>query len=91
MVNKKELADYIAANNGLSKKTSLIVIDDILNYISASLQAGDVVNFKDFGKFSSKTKLARVGRNPKTGLAVNIAAKVAVSFKPSSALKKQIQ
>jgi DNA-binding protein HU-beta len=89
-INKKELAVYVAANNGLSKKTSEKIIDDIFEFIAASLAEGDEVNIKDFGKFQSRSKAARTGRNPSTGAAVEIAAKNAPGFKPSNALKAKL-
>lgn len=89
-INKKELAVYVAANNGLSKKSSEKIIDDIFEYIAASLAEGNEVNIKDFGKFQSRSKAARTGRNPSTGQPVEIAAKNAPGFKPSNALKAQL-
>lgn len=90
MVNKKELGDYIAANHGLTKSVALEVVSDLFSCIAASLQGGGEVNIKGFGKFVTKNKAARTGRNPATGASVEIAAKVAVSFKPSAELKNEL-
>ena len=87
VVNKSEIAGYVAANNGLSKKAAEAVVNDVFQYIADSSNHGLEVNIKDFGKFVVKMKAARLGRNPKTGDAVNIAAKTAVSFKPAKAYK----
>jgi nucleoid DNA-binding protein len=87
VINKKELASYVAANNGISKKSSEKIIDDAFQFIADSMRRGEEVNIKEFGKFISRRKEARICRNPATGAKVEIGAKNAPSFKPSLSLK----
>ena len=43
-----------------------------------------------FGKFELRDKVARPGRNPKTGEAIPITARRVVTFKPGTRLKAKI-
>ncbi|HEX5790261.1 MAG TPA: HU family DNA-binding protein, partial [Luteolibacter sp.] len=43
-----------------------------------------------FGTFEVKSRAARIGRNPKTGESMPIAASKSVGFKASSALKASV-
>ena len=52
-----------------------------------TLADGQAVKISGFGKFTVREKRARVGRNPQTGAAVDIAARTVVTFKPSVILK----
>lgn len=48
-----------------------------------AVKSGERVIVKGFGTFQTVDTKARVGRNPKTGEAVNIAAKRKIHFKSS--------
>lgn len=87
VINKKEIAVYVAANNGLTKKMSEAIVDDIFQFVADSMSNGEEVNIKDFGKFISRAKAARTGRNPSNGEAVEIPARNSPGFRPSKALK----
>lgn len=84
---KKEIASYIAANNGISKKAAEEILGDAFTYIADLMNNGDEVSIKDFGKFVPVVKPARNGRNPATGATIAIPEKTAVTFKASTALK----
>jgi DNA-binding protein HU-beta len=81
MVNLKEVVEYAAANNGMSKAATEKVLKDALSYIKSEVAAGNVVNLDKFGKFEPQTKDARQGRNPATGETITIPAKRVVKFK----------
>lgn len=58
--------------------------------IASILSQGEDVNIPGFGKFSVTERAARVGRNPKTGETIQVAASKKVSFKPAKALKEAV-
>lgn len=55
--------------------------------ISGMLQSGETVTIPGLGNFTTIDKPARMGRNPRTGEAVPIAARKAVKHSVSGALK----
>ena len=57
---------------------------------AAQLAAGEKVQVTGFGIFEVKEREARVGRNPLTGEAIQIAASRTPAFKPGKALKDSV-
>lgn len=66
------------------------IADDLLAAIATSIAAGARVVLKGVGIFSTKSTSPRVGRNPRTGVEVEIAAGRRVNFKPALALKRNL-
>lgn len=62
----------------------------ILGSIEEVLQSGEELNFIGWGKFEVVEKAARMGRNPKTGEAIQIEAKKAVKFKAGKTLLEKM-
>ena len=54
------------------------------------LASGGRVEIRGFGAFSLKHRRAKIGRNPKTGVAVSVPHKHSVYFKPGADLKKRV-
>jgi len=89
-VNKAELIDKIAEGTDLSKAAATRALDTVLNSITNALKAGDQVTLVGFGTFQVKDRAARVGRNPRTGEAIQIKASKNPSFKAGKALKDAV-
>jgi integration host factor subunit beta len=54
------------------------------------LASGGRVEIRGFGAFSLKHRKPKMGRNPKTGVAISIPQKHSVYFKPGADLKKRV-
>lgn len=80
-MKKSELVDAVAAQTGHTK----IAVVQVLESVLAQIKAADSVLLAGFGKFEKKNRAARVGRNPQSGAAVNIPAKIVFTFKASKA------
>jgi DNA-binding protein HU-beta len=89
-VNKAELIDVIAESADLSKADATRAIEAVLDTITNTLKAGDTVSLVGFGSFVVKARAARIGRNPQTGAAINIAASKVPVFKAGKALKDTV-
>ncbi len=89
-MNKQELIDAVAESADLPKASATRAIDAVIESITSALQKGDSVSLVGFGSFNVKSRPARVGRNPQTGAAINIAAANVPSFKPGKALKDSV-
>ena len=86
-MNKTELIAAAAERSGLTKKDTEKALNAALDAITAALVAGDKVQVSGFGIFEVKEREARMGRNPRTGEAMEIAASKVPSFKASKTLK----
>jgi DNA-binding protein HU-beta len=89
-MNTTELAEKLAAAQGLTKSAAKALVDDVLKAITEAAVAGEEVNLPGFGKFKVKESPAREGRNPSTGATVQIAASKKVTFVPAKALKDKV-
>ena len=86
-MNKSDLIDAVATEADLSKQAAGRAVDAALAAIGQALAAGDNVTLAGFGTFAAKVRPARVGRNPKTGEQIEIAASKNAAFKAGKALK----
>ena len=85
-----ELIDAVSEKAGVSKADADRTIQAFFDLVVASAKKGDKVSWPGFGSFSTSSRKARVGRNPQTGEAVQIAASTAMKFSPSSTLKAEL-
>lgn len=81
-MQKKEIVCTVAKEAGLTLAKAEQVVSVILDEVKASLSRGETVTLRHFGIFDVRAKLARKGRNPKTGQPAEIAARRVVRFKP---------
>lgn len=88
-MTKNELIAYIAEKTDLTKTKSAEVVDALQEGIVEGVKNGKV-SLVGFGTFEKKERKAREGRNPRTGETVQIAAQNAVTFKPGSKFKEEI-
>ncbi|QRN85237.1 HU family DNA-binding protein [Clostridia bacterium] len=89
-MNKGELIASVAEKAELSKKDAEKVVGAVLDGITETLVAGDKVQIIGFGTFEVRERAARVGRNPKTGAELKIAASKVPAFKAGKALKDKV-
>ena len=90
-MTKSELILALAASNPhLYQRDVERIVATILEYMSTALENGDRVELRGFGAFSTKRRSARTGRNPRTGVAVDVPEKVVPYFKPGKALRKRL-
>ena len=89
-VTRVDLAEAVYRCVGLSRKESAILVQVVLDELGDALIGGESVKLSSFGRFIVRDKPERVGRNPKTGIAVPITQRRVMSFKPSSVLKARI-
>jgi len=85
-MNKGELVDAVAKVLS-TKKEAQQAVDCVFDTIRDALKKNDTVQISGFGSFKSSKRAARQGRNPQTGEAITIAAKVAPKFAAAKALK----
>lgn len=89
-MNKTELIAEVAKKVGLSKKDAERAVSATIDTITETLSAGDKVQLVGFGSFETKSREARMGRNPKTKEPIQIPASKVPVFKAGKALKEII-
>ena len=86
-MKKSEMMEALATKTGLSKADATRALDATMKGITEGLKNEGKVTLTGFATFTAKKKEAKTGRNPKTGEAVNIPARVAATIKAGSKLK----
>ena len=66
------------------------VVEIIITEMIEALNRNEAVEIRGWGKFKTVIRKARLGRNPATGVQVNIPMKNKVHFKASSVLLKRL-
>lgn len=80
-MTKSDLLKAIAADTGENQATVDAVLTSLGLATSKALGEGDDVTIPGIVKLSTKMRAERMGRNPKTGEAIMIAAKTVVASK----------
>lgn len=90
-MNKAQLIDAVQEILGgdTSKRAAAEALDAVLQAIATGLKK-EPVQLIGFGTFKPVERKARMGRNPKTKVPVEIKASKTVRFVPSAALKESV-
>ena len=91
-MNKSELIESVQRTLGgeTSKREASDAVEAVLNSIANGVKSDQTVQLVGFGSFKITNRAARMGRNPKTGEPMQIAASKSIRFTPSSTLKKSL-
>ena len=90
-MTRSELIDQIAASYpDLDRMVIQRAVETIFDEIAASLGEGRRVELRGFGAFAVKVRQSRKARNPRTGAAVFVPPKYALSFKPGKGMREQL-
>ncbi len=86
-LTKEDMARSLFNELGLDKREARELIDLFFQELAAPLAAAEQVKLSGFGNFNLRDKIARPGRNPKTGEDVPIPARRVVTFRSGPKLK----
>ncbi len=89
-LTKAELADLLFEQVGLNKREAKDLVETFFGEINSALERGESVKLTGFGNFQLRDKVSRPGRNPKTGVEVQIPARRVVTFHASQKLKAMV-
>ena len=90
-MTKSELIARLAEQNPhLFQRDVERIVATIFDEITEALSRGDRVELRGFGAFSVKRRGPRVGRNPRTGDAVQVAEKSVPYFKTGKELRERL-
>jgi integration host factor subunit beta len=90
-MTKSELIEILATKNShLNHKDVELAVKSLLDQMSHALASGQRIEIRGFGSFSLHYRPPRIGRNPKTGESVALAAKYVPHFKPGKELRERV-
>ncbi len=84
--NKGILADRVAQELNVPRRTAARVLDAVLDSVRELLRSRGKVAVKGFGTFERKIRKGRAYKHPLTGKSIDVADKETILFKPSDQL-----
>ena len=90
-MRKSDIAAHVADRVSLSKAQAEGAVNALIEAIRGALANGEKVSLVGFGTFSTRSRPARRGRNPRTGESIAIAATKTPSFKAGKALRDTVR
>lgn len=90
-MNKASLVEKVHTELGGTKVQAEQVVEMIFNSIVDEVSKTNEVSISGFGIFESRKRKERMGRNPKTGEAIKIAASKSPKFRPAKAFKDAVK
>jgi integration host factor subunit alpha len=89
-MTKADIVNALYEKIGLSKKETAHIVEVVLETLKENLEQGRKIKLAGFGNFVVRKKVARKGRNPKTGEEIEISRRQVVTFRPSQILRKAV-
>ncbi|MCU0395617.1 MAG: integration host factor subunit beta [Chitinophagaceae bacterium] len=82
-MRKSDLINQIAEKTGIPKVDVLVTLETMFKEVKDSLAQGENIYIRGFGSFITKKRAAKIGRNIKRNVAVEIPEHYIPAFKPS--------
>ncbi|MBU0674830.1 MAG: integration host factor subunit beta [Proteobacteria bacterium] len=89
-MNKSELIEALAQEVNIPLREASPVTNTILETMINALAAGDSIEIRGFGSFVVKEYESYVGRNPKSGISIEVPPKRLPFFKVGKELKERV-
>jgi DNA-binding protein HU-beta len=86
-MNKSELVARLTERLGGDRTMATAAVNGVLEEIQGSVASGERVSLTGFGTFDRRERAARMGRNPQTGAAIQLAASVSPVFRPGTGFR----
>jgi integration host factor subunit beta len=89
-MNKSQLIEVLAKQEGLTLKRAEMVVNTFFDAISDGLAQENRAEIRGFGSFKVKSYEGYTGRNPKTGEVIRVNPKKLPFFKVGKELKERV-
>ena len=90
-MRKADLINQIAEKTGIPKVDVLVTLETMFKAVKTSLSAGENIYIRGFGSFITKKRAAKIGRNIKKNVAVEIPEHYIPAFKPAKEFVQDIK
>ena len=84
------IAELAASNPHLRQEDAEQIVSTIFDQITAALARGGRVELRGFGAFTVTQRPARIGRNPRTGVTVQVHEKAVPHFKAGTEMLRRL-
>jgi nucleoid DNA-binding protein len=89
-VTKRDIARAIADGWGIPQGKAHAIVQDVFDGIVETLASQGRIELRNFGVFEVRRRKPRKARNPRTGKAVDVPARVVVTFKPGQVMAERV-
>jgi len=89
-VTKKEFIERISERTQAKRMTVKTIIQAFLDEITRELCENNRLEFRGFGVFETRTRVARVAQNPRTLRRIDVPTKRTVKFKMGQQMKESL-
>ncbi len=89
-MNKSDLINTIKNESTLTKNESEKIVNEVFGAITQTLGKNERVEIRGFGSFTVNEYKPYVGRNPKTGVKIDVPSKKLPFFKVGKELKNRV-
>ncbi len=89
-MTKKDLAKAIADELGITHVQAKAVVQQVFDGIVETLLTERRLELRNFGVFKVKERKPKKARNPHTGEAVEVPARLVVTFKPGREMEERV-
>ncbi|MEX6690456.1 HU family DNA-binding protein [Danxiaibacter flavus] len=90
-MRKSDLINNISDKTGIPKVDVLVTLETMLKEIKENLSKGENIYIRGFGSFITKKRAAKIGRNIKKNIAVEIPEHFIPAFKPSKEFVNEVK
>lgn len=90
-MTKNQLIDKVAKKSHLTKRAASDAVNAVFEIINDNLMRGEKTIITGFGTFLVRTRAARRGRNPQTGVPIQIPSKKLPSFVAGKTIKRHVK
>ena len=90
MTRAELIAEIVASNPHLRQEDVELIVSTVFDQITAALARGERVELRGFGAFTVKQRKARLGRNPRTGMTVQVHEKAVPHFKTGTEMHRRL-
>lgn len=90
-LTRSDLVEELAARfTHLTQREAELAVKTLLDALGDALVHGQRIEVRGFGSFTVTRRPPRLGRNPRTGAAVQVPEKRVPHFKPGKALREAV-
>jgi DNA-binding protein HU-beta len=90
-MRKADLITQISEKTGIPKVDVLVTLETMFREVKESLASGENIYIRGFGSFITKKRAAKIGRNIKKNVAVEIPEHFIPAFKPSKEFVQEVK
>lgn len=94
-MNKGQIVDSLADRTGLPRPQAAAIVNALFDaksgIIADELREGGRIDLPGFGRFATRERAGRKGRDPRTGSEIEIPARRACVFTPRKGLRSSMK